>query len=105
MKVYLDDERPYPCGWYGTATATETITLLRTGRVTALSLDHDLGPAESGTGYDVLTWIEESVALCGFRPPSLIMIHTANPSARIRMEAALESIRGIQEKLGLQSAH
>lgn len=105
MKLYLDDERPEPKGWARATTAAEAIDLLGTNHVTALSLDHDLGPPEAGTGYDVIRWLEERVALYGFQPPSLIIIHTANPSARIRMELTLKSIRRIQDILGIKSAH
>lgn len=65
--------------------------MLQTGEVTELSLDHDLGDDSHGTGYDVLVWIEEAIALNGFVPPA-IKIHSANPAAVQRMEAALRSI-------------
>jgi hypothetical protein len=56
--VWLDDVRPAPRGWRRARTPDEAINLLRTGRVTELSLDHDLGLITEGreaTGYDVLT--------------------------------------------------
>jgi hypothetical protein len=40
----------------------------------------------------VLVWIERAVATRGFVPPT-ITIHSANPSARRRMEAAVAKIR------------
>ncbi len=43
IKVYLDDERQTPKGWTRTYSVNQTITLLKTGLVTHLSLDHDLG--------------------------------------------------------------
>lgn len=58
--------------------------------VEELSLDHDLGVG-AGTGYDVLLWIEQHCHLFGYAPH--ITIHTANPPARKRMEAAVESIK------------
>tara|TARA_R110000782_G_scaffold23881_8_gene62037 strand:- start:863 stop:1084 length:222 start_codon:yes stop_codon:yes gene_type:complete len=64
---------------------------LKAGDVTHISLDHDLGLDERGTGYDVLIWIEDAVATKGFVPPA-IQIHTANSSARQKMEAAALSI-------------
>ena len=69
----------------------EVIRLLKTGRVTEISLDHDLGDQDVGTGYDVLVWLEQEVIVHGFHPPR-IRIHTANPAARIRMELAVRSI-------------
>ncbi len=97
MKVYLDDERVAPDGWLQVRWPDEVIKLLENGEVTHLSLDHDLGDDQHGTGYDVLLWIEQSVALHSFLPPE-IMIHTANPAARNRMLAAVEAIRKIWEE-------
>lgn len=65
--------------------------MLETGKVTHLSLDHDLGDDERGTGYDVIVWIEEAVATRGFVPPKL-SVHSANSAARARMEAGIRSI-------------
>jgi hypothetical protein len=91
MKVYLDDERNTPDGWVRVYWPDEAIKLLSTGEVVELSLDHDLGDDERGTGYDVVLWIEEAVALRGFNPP-LIRVHSANSSAREKMEAGIAAI-------------
>lgn len=94
MKVYLDDCRPTPSGWTRTYTPQQTIDILRAHNVTALSLDHDLGDDEGiGTGYIVLLWIEEHVVIHGYEPPSIISIHSSNPSARSKMLAAIETIQ------------
>ncbi len=50
MKVYLDDERTTPEGWYRVYWPDEAIELLKTGTVTNISLDHDLGDDDRGTG-------------------------------------------------------
>lgn len=92
MKVYLDDERIAPDGWVQVRWPDEAIELLKIGNVTELSLDHDLGDDEHGTGYDVLLWLEEQVICNQFMPPS-IYLHTANPAARVRMDAAIQSIK------------
>ncbi len=93
MKIYLDDEREAPEGWMRTYTPAATIKMLRSGRVTHLSLDHDLGFEDTiGTGYDVLLWLEEQVMLHGFTPPE-ITVHSANAGARPKMEQAIEAIR------------
>ena len=63
MRVFLDDERTTPEGWIRVYWPSEAIALLQTGEVEELSLDHDLGDDERGTGYDVVLWIEEAVAL------------------------------------------
>ena len=59
MKVYLDDERETPEGWVRVYWPHEAIELLKTGKVEEISLDHDLGDDEKGTGYDVVTWVED----------------------------------------------
>lgn len=69
----------------------EAIELLESGAVEELSLDHDLGDDERGTGYDVVLWIEEAVALRGFKPPK-IAVHSANSSARDKMIAGILSL-------------
>lgn len=92
MKVYLDDKREAPEGWMRTYTPAATIKMLRSGQVTHLSLDHDLGFEDTiGTGYDVLLWLEEQVLLKGFIPP-VIAVHSANAGARPKMEAAIKVI-------------
>jgi hypothetical protein len=95
MKIFLDDERSAPPDWTAARWPQEVIALLETGTVTDLSLYHDLGDDARGTGYDVLTWIEEAVATRGFQPPA-ITIHSANSSARVRMEAAIRSIQRLK---------
>ena len=91
MKIYLDDERQVPSGWELVTTANEAIKILKGGNVTEISLDHDLGDDESGTGYDVILWMENAVVEEGFIPPK-IHIHSANVSARVKMELGVEKI-------------
>ncbi|MCY1000546.1 hypothetical protein OWM54_25710 [Myxococcus sp. MISCRS1] len=91
MRVYLDDERPTPEGWVAVRWPEEAIALLEGGQVVELSLDHDLGDDEHGTGYDVLLWLEEAVATRGFVPPR-VRVHSANSSARQKMELAIVRI-------------
>ena len=97
MRVYLDDERVTPDGWTRTYWPDEVIALLKTGEVRELSLDHDLGDDERGTGYDVVLWIEEAVALEGFIPPK-ISVHSANSSARDKMLSGIRSIEKLANK-------
>jgi hypothetical protein len=98
MRVYLDDERTPPPGWTLVRWPEEAIALLEAGGVEALSLDHDLGDDDHGTGYDVVRWLEEAVALRGFVPPADLRVHSANVSARVRMEQGLASIRRMASK-------
>lgn len=93
MKVYLDDERTTPSGWFRVYEPHQAIALLQSGLVTHISLDHDLGDDDTiGTGYDVVLWIEENVVLNGFVPPHMT-VHSANSSARQKMEAGIRQIR------------
>ncbi|KKW45863.1 MAG: hypothetical protein UY96_C0013G0020 [Parcubacteria group bacterium GW2011_GWB1_56_8] len=96
LKIWLDDERPAPFGWLHVLTVSDAITMLGTGRVSDLSLDHDLG-LSSGTGYDVLVWLEEKVATSAFELPNLF-VHSRNPVGRKRMSAAIEKIYEIARK-------
>lgn len=75
----------------------EAIALLESGAVEELSLDHDLGDDERGTGYDVVLWIEEAVVLRGFKPPR-ISVHSANSSARDKMIAGIQSIERMAQQ-------
>ncbi|CAN5180568.1 hypothetical protein BH18ACT14_BH18ACT14_09910 [soil metagenome] len=76
-------------------TPAEAIDLLRTDQVEELSLDHDLGlftPEGEVTGNDVVLWIEEQVVVQGFRPPSIITVHSGNPPAHERRQRGIDSI-------------
>lgn len=99
MNLFLDDLRPAPEGWVRVFRPDEAIAILKTGEVTHLSLDHDLGDDQRGTGYDVLLWIEEAVAVNGFKAPE-ISVHSANPAARKRMEAAIAAIQARRTTAG-----
>jgi hypothetical protein len=92
MKVFLDDVRETPDGWVRAYWPEEVIELLKTHNVAELSLDHDLGDDEHGTGNDVLLWLEEQVVCHGFKPPK-IAVHSANPPAHMKMQAAINSIK------------
>lgn len=95
MKIFLDDVRPCPHDWTLAKNYKECIDFLKTGNVTHLSLDHDLGDDENGTGYDVVCWIEVETALNDFSPP-ILTIHSANPFGRKRMSSAIERIETLQ---------
>ncbi len=96
MRIFLDDERRPPEGWTLVRWPQEVIALLQTHKVTHLSLDHDLGNDERGTGYDVIVWVERAVAVDGFVPPA-IRVHSANSSARIKMEAGIKAIERLHK--------
>lgn len=91
MKIYLDDERETPEGWIRVFWPDEMILLLKENNVEEISLDHDLGDDKKGTGYDVLLWIEEQVFCNGYIPPK-INVHSANSSAKNKMNLATKKI-------------
>jgi len=99
MKVYLDDERETPSGWVRVYWPDQAIELLKTGKVIEISLDHDLGDDNRGTGYDVILWIEKAVMMHGFKPPR-IGVHSANPSAGRKMVLGIASIEKHAGKSG-----
>jgi hypothetical protein len=91
--IWLDDERKPPNkGWTWVQTPEEAIAALKTKGVSRMSLDHDLGLSDRRTGYAVLLWLEEAVACHGFTPPFELTVHSANTSARPKMQAAIEQI-------------
>lgn len=102
IKIYLDDEREIPdSSWTRVHTATECIDYLKKmhesqTRVNVLSLDHDLGPPEAGTGYDVCCFLEE-MAHCEptFIMPDSIQIHSANPVGRQRMFSVVKRLKNL----------
>ena len=95
----MDDQRKPGGDWVVTQTVAQTIELLKTGEVSELSLDHDLGEDDTiGTGYDVLLWLEEQVVTNGFKPPAIMRVHSANSAATPRMEQAIEQIARYAER-------
>ncbi len=98
MYVWLDDTRDPKRQakhswdqWIWIETYEETIALLETGKVTHISLDHDLGTVK--TGYDVILWIEEKLHQNRFNLDSLkIEVHSANPVGRKKILDAIESM-------------
>jgi hypothetical protein len=89
MRLYLDDLRDVPPGFDAVArTAAQCLALLRIGRVTFLSLDHDLGTED--TGYTVASYIEKA-AFDGTLARIGWAIHSANPVGQANMETALRN--------------
>jgi hypothetical protein len=95
MKLWLDDERPTPEGWHSARTAAFAIFILDHKKVEEISLDHDLGDTKHDpewTGYTVLLHIESKVVWDESYHAPVIHIHTANSSARKKMELGRTSI-------------
>jgi hypothetical protein len=93
MKLYLDDERMSPGrDWMVLRSYRECLIIMNRdwNDIEEISLDHDLGENQQ-TGYDVLLYIEKRVAE-GERHLPRLSLHTANTSARYKMQQAIESI-------------
>ncbi len=90
VRLWLDDVRPAPEGWVHACTAQAAISILNVGNVTEISFDHDLGPDNAGTGYDVACAIEEG-AYDSLMPKLKWAIHSANPVGRERITSAMNS--------------
>ena len=91
IKIWLDDEREMPGDFtHWAKTAAEAIDLLKQGNVVAISLDHDLGVPDAGTGYDVVKFIEES-AYFNRIPRLQWRVHSANGVGRVNMAKGMES--------------
>jgi uncharacterized protein YebE (UPF0316 family) len=89
MKIWLDDIRQMPLGYDVWAKSSkEAIQYLKTGDVTVMSFDHDLGDEINGTGYGVARWIEIA-AFNNIIHRVVWHIHSANPVGRKNIEAAL----------------
>lgn len=108
MKVYLDDERKTPEGWFRVVRPEEVITLLRMGLVEEMSLDHDLGQhafdnedAEQRDG----TWLCRQILELTLDRKLMVAIvpkwnvHSANPAGAARMRCLLEDWEKAREQI------
>lgn len=87
-EIFLDDIRNPPENFQGVIcrTAEEAIKLIKTGEVTFISFDHDLGTEM--TGYDVAKFIEEEVYYGRIDCPKW-KVHSANPVGAQNIKQAM----------------
>lgn len=97
-RLWLDDERPEPKGWDRARTAAHAVMLLASGTYEEVSLDHDLGPEDAGTGYDVVCWLEKEAMTNGAFQAPIVHVHTDNASARGKMVQAARNIELVRQK-------
>lgn len=100
IKLYLDDERETPDGWFRVYNIEQAFFWLRSRRVTHLSVDNDLGKLDPTTeGFNVLDRLEEWIYFDPSFPIPIITVHSANagrtPAMR-QVAAKLEAIRRTQ---------
>ena len=96
MKLWLDDRREAPIGWTWVKSYAEAVTLLKSGRVNEVSLDHDLGTKE--TGYDVACAIEKMHN--GGEVVPMIVSHSSNPVGSSKINAVANRVRKPPVKRG-----
>ncbi len=104
VKLWVDDERKAPSGWYHAMSMLDAQNVLDSFIVTECSLDHDLGQClgcifcvcgvQFGrscwcscheTGYDLVKWMAET----NNWPLSRPRIHSSNPVGRDNMESVI----------------
>lgn len=91
MRLWLDDERTKPVDFdVHVCTSQEAIEILKFQKVEFISLDHDLGPPEAGSGYDVAKWIEK-MAFYGSLRRLKWDIHSMNPVGRRNIASSMEN--------------
>lgn len=93
MKLWIDDIRdPKAYGWENSFWAKDARTAMRvikTGIVSDVSFDHDLGE-KGGSGYDCAALFEELCVAGKIQCPTC-RIHSSNPVGRHRIEQAMYS--------------
>lgn len=114
MKLFVDDVRepndPYGVSdfrymergpeydallksWTIARTFAQAVEHLKSGQVTVISLDHDLG--EEKTGYDLCKWMTANKCW-----PGIVSFHTANPIGAKAMHDEWESYKKHVLKIG-----
>jgi hypothetical protein len=90
IKIYLDDCRPAPPGWLLVKDALSCFILLEwnKGRVSALSLDHDLQSMDLPEKHGA--WLTNQMIQFGLYA-DIIYMHTSNPVGRQNMFNDLSS--------------
>lgn len=91
LTVYLDDKRPTPKGFVRAFWPDDVSQYIENLDVTSLSLDHDLGDDERGTGNDVVCYVEEKVYFSDYIAPSIV-VHSDNSSAKAKMMLGIKNI-------------
>jgi hypothetical protein len=95
MKIWVDDVRPAPEGYYWCKSVNETKEVIKrymqwNMQIELLDMDHDAGDfaSDGGDYIEILNWLEEYM-ICYFP----IRIHSMNP-------VGVENIRRIIQRNG-----
>ena len=95
MKIWLDDIRVAPDGFLWIKTAEECVEIVKSGNVTFIDYDNDLG--EGHDGYWVASQIER-MAMSNKICPISWKIHSDNPCGRLNITAAMTSAERFWEQ-------
>lgn len=95
MKLWIDDVRPAPDGWYQcrSVNAAKEVFMANYGNIRAVSVDHDSGTyARWGGDYiNFLKWLEEEEQTTGKKIVNFpIHIHSMNPVGVENMRAIIQ---------------
>ncbi|MBM25474.1 MAG: hypothetical protein CL760_07305 [Chloroflexi bacterium] len=97
LKVYLDDKRNTPDGYFRVFWPSQMTQILEEFEVEEVSLDHDLGDDDIGTGYEVVCYIEEKVYFNKDYVVPVMKTHTDNSSARDKMQRGINQILNMKK--------
>lgn len=94
MRLYLDDVRPCPVGWYPCRAPDDFKFLVVNYQWDEMSLDHDLGDhlelnPDMVTGYDLLKWMVHDPAANW--PSHKPVVHSWNPVGAENMRNLIDN--------------
>jgi hypothetical protein len=99
IKLYLDDVRETPEGWFRVYTIDQVFYWLQSRRVTHMSLDNDLGHLDPKTeGFNVLDRLEEWVYFDSTFPIPEITVHSSNASRKEYMNRVIRKLEAIRQQ-------
>lgn len=91
-KLYVDDLREAPEGWDVARNFHKAIVMLEETEYDEVSLDNDIASFYGNRemmGYDILQWLIMR-KLEGFKVPSIVRVHSANPVQREKMRQDID---------------
>lgn len=104
IRLWLDDVRRAPVGWFWARNFQQACDLLNTYTVTECSLDHDLAPehyqqstahtSTEKTGWDLVCWMQQNQVWPELAPT----VHSLNPVGAERMARLLADHYGCDHR-------
>lgn len=98
MKLWVDDLRPPPDDtWFWAVNSHEALQALQDNCVSAISLDHDLGGAD--TSRPVVTWMASEDVW-----PKIVFVHTMNNVGREWLMGTCERYAPVTTQVAYRAA-